>query len=224
MMTPTGRPATWAVIVRPGARAARTLAISRRQRSGSLIRSVSRNHTGRPVSFESRVIQPNSPASSTKSLFMPKAPRPASPSARPMPNSSASSAKCPGNQFAGIGLVRIGARGGEAERAGAHRLLGQAAHLGDVLGRRRLAVDAALAHDIDAQRMMRHLRRDIDRARHAVERVEVFRKALPFPVEALGERGAGDVLDRLHQIDQAGAVLAAAPARSRRRNCRTGSS
>ena len=74
-------------------------------------------------------------------------------------------------------------------------------------GAGRLAIDAALAHNIDAQRMMRHLRRDIDRARQAVEGVEVLRKTLPIPAEPLGEGGAGDVLDRLHQIDQAGAML-----------------
>jgi len=50
-----------------------------------LVRSVKRNHTGRPVSFDSRVIQANSAASSTKSLFMPKAPLPTAAIAWPMP-------------------------------------------------------------------------------------------------------------------------------------------
>ena len=35
-----------------------------------------------------------------------------------------------------------------------------------------------------------------------VERVEVLGERLPAPVDALGERGAGDVLDALHQLDQ----------------------
>ena len=113
----------------------------------------------------------------------------------------------PRHQFADIGLVRVGARGREAERACAYRLFGQAAHLGDVLRVCRFATDAALAHDIDAQRMMRDLRRDIDRARQPSEGVEVFRKTLPLPAQAFGEGGAGNILDRLHQIDQAGAML-----------------
>lgn len=74
---------------------------------------------------------------------------------------------------------------------------------------RGLAADAAIAHHEDPERAVRDLRPDIDRARHAVERVEIFGKALPFPVQAFGERGTGNVLDRLHQIDKAGAVLPA---------------
>ena len=74
-------------------------------------------------------------------------------------------------------------------------------------GRRRLAPDAAFAHHIDAQRMVRDLRRDIDRARQPGQRVEILRKALPLPVQPFRQRRAGDVLDRLHQIDQLVAVL-----------------
>ncbi len=126
-----------------------------------------------------------------------------------MPASSASSALWPGDQLAGRGLMRIGARGRKAEGAGADRRLGQAAHLGDVVRGGGLAVDAALAHDIDAQRMMRDLRRDIDRPRHAGQRVEIIREALPFPVQSFGQGRAGDVLDGFHQVDQLGAVLLA---------------
>ena len=54
------------------------------------------------------------------------------------------------DQLAGGRLVRIGARGRETERAGADRRLGQTAHSGDVVGGRGLAVDAALAHDVNA--------------------------------------------------------------------------
>jgi hypothetical protein len=113
-----------------------------------------------------------------------------------------------GDQLAGRGLVRIGARGGEAERAGLDRRRSQPVHRGDVLGGRGLAVDAALAHHIDAQRMVRQLRGYVDGARQAVERVEELGKALPRPVEPFVERGAGNVLDRLHQVDQVAAVLA----------------
>ena len=40
------------------------------------------------------------------------------------------------------------------------------------------------------------------RARRVVERVEVLGEALPVPVDALVQRGAGDVLDALHQLDE----------------------
>ena len=37
---------------------------------------------------------------------------------------------------------------------------------------------------------------------HPLERVEVLGEGLPVPLDALGERGAGDVLDALHQLDE----------------------
>ena len=55
--------------------------------------------------------------------------------------------------------------------------------------------------------MVRYLRRDIDRPRHAVEGVEKIGKALPIPFEALGQNRARYVLDPLHQIDQGGAMV-----------------
>src|SRR5262249_56453735 len=39
-------------------------------------------------------------------------------------------------------------------------------------------------------------------ARHRFEGVEILGEALPPPADALGERGAGDVLDALHQADE----------------------
>ena len=127
-----------------------------------------------------------------------------------------------GHHLAGRRLVRVGARGGEAERARLQRLARHAAHRLDVLGGGALAVDRALAHDIDAQRMVRHLRRDIDRARHPFQRIEVLREALPVPLQSFRQRDAGDFLDRLHQADQRGMMLAPHRVRSRRRSCRTG--
>ena len=41
----------------------------------------------------------------------------------------------------------------------------------------------------------------------ALQHVEVFGEALPLPVDALGKRRAGDVLDALHQLDQELVVL-----------------
>ena len=60
----------------------------------------------------------------------------------------------------------------------------------------------ALAHHVRAHRRVRHVRPDVDRARHALERVEVLGERLPVPVDPLGERGAGDVLDAFHQLDE----------------------
>ena len=111
------------------------------------------------------------------------------------------------HQLAVRRLVRIGARRGEAERAAAQRLDGQAAHLGDVVRRRRLAAHGAVAHDIDAQRQMRDLRGDVDRARPAFQLVHVFGEALPLPVQAGGQHGIGNLLDAFHQIHQRLAVM-----------------
>ena len=49
---------------------------------------------------------------------------------------------------------------------------------------------------------MRHVGADIDRARQAFQRVEVFGEGFPIPLHPFGERGAGDVLHPFHQPDQ----------------------
>ena len=46
------------------------------------------------------------------------------------------------------------------------------------------------------------LRADVDRLGQRLEEVEVLGEGLPAPLHALGEGGAGDVLDALHQTDQ----------------------
>ena len=56
--------------------------------------------------------------------------------------------------------------------------------------------------------MVRHLRRDIDRARHSVQCIEILREGFPVPFQSFGERDAGDFLHRLHQADQRGMMLA----------------
>ena len=115
----------------------------------------------------------------------------------------------PRNQVAGQRLVLVGAAGGEADGTRLQGLLGQPAHGVDIIGRRMLAGDGALAHDIDPQGMVGELCRDIDGARQPRERVEVIREALPVPFEAFGQRDAGNVLHPLHQIDQRLLVLLA---------------
>jgi hypothetical protein len=49
---------------------------------------------------------------------------------------------------------------------------------------------------------VRHLRGDVERPALAVQRVEIFGKAFPLPIDALGQGGAGDIFDTLHQADQ----------------------
>ncbi len=66
-----------------------------------------------------------------------------------------------------------------------------------------------LTHHVGAQRGVRHVRADVERARHALERVEVLGERLPVPLDALVERGAGDVLDALHELDQLLAAVGA---------------
>ena len=103
-------------------------------------------------------------------------------------------------------LVADGAGCGDAEGAGAHRLGDQRAHRRDVVRRRVLEVEAALAHDMHAQRGVRHQGADVDVARLRIQRIEVFGEGFPPPVEALVQDGAGDVLHPFHEFDQLVAV------------------
>ena len=65
-----------------------------------------------------------------------------------------------------------------------------------------VVVGAAVAHHVAAQRGVGHLGAEVDGLRGGVERVEVLGEGLPLPGDALVQRGAGDVLDALHQGDQ----------------------
>ena len=99
------------------------------------------------------------------------------------------------------------ARRGKAERAGADACLGQRRHLLAIMLRRPLAIGAALAHDIDAQRRVWHLRGDVDIVVPCLECIEVVRKAVPVPRQAFGQHDLGDVLDAFHQLHQHVALL-----------------
>ena len=107
-----------------------------------------------------------------------------------------------GHAVAVGGQMRDGTRGGEAARARLQRLADDIGHEADIVLRRRLVGDAAFAHRIGPDGAMRHLCGDVDGARARLQRVEIFRKALPVPGEALGERGARNVLHALHHADQ----------------------
>ena len=83
------------------------------------------------------------------------------------------------------------------------------------VGRLRLVVAAAfVSHDIRAQRRMRQLGADVDRPTSAIERVQVVGEGLPVPRQPFRQSRAGDVLDALHQLDEAGAIIVAGTGRS----------
>ena len=114
-------------------------------------------------------------------------------------------------RLAAAGPVVHCARGGEAQRAGGDRVAHDASHLRDLLGACCLAFGAAFAHHVEPDGAVRHLRGEVDVVLPAAEVVEVLGEALPAPGQALVERGAGDVLDALHQLDET--LPVAGPAR-----------
>ncbi len=125
-----------------------------------------------------------------------------------------------GHRLAVDGAVPLGARRREAERAGLDGLLDDSGHRRDVVGGGLFVAGAALAHRVAAHRAVRDLRADIDGERPLLDGVEVLGEALPLPGDALGQRGAGNVLDAFHQLDEPLFAAGARPARSRRRSCR----
>ena len=105
-------------------------------------------------------------------------------------------------EVAGRGAVVEGARGREAQRAGAHGVAGERRHRLVVLGRRGIAARAAFAHHIDAQRRVRQLRADIHVEAALRQPVHVIRKAFPGPGNAGAQHRLGNILDAFHQLDQ----------------------
>ena len=93
------------------------------------------------------------------------------------------------------------AAGRHAERAGANTIGHHAGDLAD-LGGVDVVLVTPIAEHIGPHRGVRHSRAEIERARHLGEGVDVFTEGLPAPVDAFVQRRAGDVLDRLHQLDQ----------------------
>ena len=93
-------------------------------------------------------------------------------------------------------------RSGEAQRPGIQGFGSQHGHRPDVLGGGGFVADAPFAHHIAAHRAVGDLGAHVHGPALGVEQVEVFRERLPVPVDALVERGAGNVLDALHELDQ----------------------
>src|ERR1700758_5225413 len=80
-------------------------------------------------------------------------------------------------------------------------------HFGNVVLSGCLSVDTAITHHINPQGMVRDLRGNIDRARHSVERIHKLREALPIPAQPLVQCGTRNILNRLHEVDKAGAMF-----------------
>ncbi len=114
-----------------------------------------------------------------------------------------------GDHLADGRLVRIRTRSGETESAGVQRFDRKTAHLGDIFGTRRLEANGALAHDVDAQWVMRDLGGDVDRARPALQCIEELGKCLPLPGQSVGEDDARNLFDAFHQLHQRAAMLRA---------------
>jgi hypothetical protein len=100
------------------------------------------------------------------------------------------------------GAVVVGAPGREPGGAGDQRVAHHAPHRRDVVLGRGLVGARALAHDVHPHGVVRDLEQEVDRVRPRVDRGHVIGERLPAPRDALGERGAGDVLDAFHQLDQ----------------------
>ena len=81
-------------------------------------------------------------------------------------------------------------------------LLDDGGHGRDVLGGGGLVPGAPLPHHVGPHRAVGDLGADVERLGRALHGVEVLGEGLPVPADALGQRGAGDVLDALHQADQ----------------------
>jgi hypothetical protein len=95
-----------------------------------------------------------------------------------------------------------GARGREAERAGTQALDGELGHAPTIGLGRRLAIGAALAHHIDAQRRVRHLGRHVDVVASLGDGIEIIGEGVPVPWQARGHHDLGNILHALHQVDQ----------------------
>lgn len=105
-------------------------------------------------------------------------PRPASFMPSAMPSSSSSEARSDG-VGSPLTVRWFSVREVEAQRAVAHRLRRQRAHLRHFFGGRFFQPGRALAHHEDAQRAVRQLGAEVHVARLGVERVEILAERLP---------------------------------------------
>src|SRR6185369_4416 len=106
------------------------------------------------------------------------------------------------NRLAIDGLVKDSARRGEPECTSADPVLHDASHLGYVFCSRDDARPLAITQHIGTHSTVRDMGAYVNRTRHPIQRVQVLGERLPIPFQALGQRGAGYVLDTFHQADQ----------------------
>ncbi len=114
-----------------------------------------------------------------------------------------------GRPVAVCGAVNVGAPDREARRAGVERVPQKRLHEFEIVFVRLLAEGRALAHGVDADRVVHGHGGEVDGVRHGVEAIEILAETLPAPAYPLVKRGSGDVLDALHQADEAVMVLSA---------------
>ena len=107
-----------------------------------------------------------------------------------------------GHGFAVFRQMQHGARGGKAERTCFDAVFNNIGHFFDIFGRCRFIIGTALAHHISAHGAMRNLCRDIQRARHFIQRVQIFGEGFPLPVNAFSQRRARNILNPFHQINE----------------------
>ena len=99
------------------------------------------------------------------------------------------------------------AAGAEAQRAAAQGLGEQIGHGRQIVGGRRVLLDATLTHRVLAQRAVADHATDVEPLRHAPHAVEVLAVGHPVPRQTVENRVAGNVLDALHHRRQDLAVL-----------------
>ncbi len=83
------------------------------------------------------------------------------------------------------------------------RFLEQHPHMGDLrVGGNFGMIGAALAHHIETQYTVGHLRADVHDFGHRVQNIEVLGEGLPVETYAFGQHRARNVFHALHEIDQ----------------------
>ncbi len=179
---------------------------SLRHNSGSALFWLRTKVTGRPDSAARRRIHATSFSGATRSSHRTRRGElehagAEPPSARPMPNSSSSAANVPGTGSPSIARW-ASVRDVEKPSAPAAIPSSTTRAIASMSSAVAASLRAPLSHHVSPYRAMRDLGADVDRLRHAVEGVEVLGKGLPSPLDASRERGAGDVLDALHQPDE----------------------
>ena len=94
------------------------------------------------------------------------------------------------------------AAGREPQPTGDDALASQVGHRRDVARCGVLVVGAALAHHVEPQCAVGHLRGHVDVVGARVDGIEELGERVPVPRETLVEGGARDVLNPFHQLDQ----------------------